>query len=93
MGKIGHGGEYDPQEGFGWTNGIMISILSEYGSVLELPDCPLPQGEYRGFADEIGVGKEASASVTLYGKTLKNFIGLFFVSYFAGLGLIWKILS
>jgi len=29
-GKPGGGGEYDVQEGFGWTNGVALSLLAKY---------------------------------------------------------------
>jgi len=29
-GKPGSGGEYDVQEGFGWTNGVALSLLAKY---------------------------------------------------------------
>ncbi|XP_077985420.1 trehalase-like isoform X2 [Glandiceps talaboti] len=34
-GAPGGGGEYDVQLGFGWTNGVLIQLLKEYGDVLE----------------------------------------------------------
>nr|DAD17965.1 TPA_asm: hypothetical protein HUJ06_019428 [Nelumbo nucifera] len=30
-GKIGGGGEYVPQTGFGWTNGVLLAFLEEFG--------------------------------------------------------------
>lgn len=30
-GSAGHGGEYEPQVGFGWTNGVALSLLADYG--------------------------------------------------------------
>lgn len=30
-GKIGGGGEYIPQTGFGWTNGVVLAFLEEFG--------------------------------------------------------------
>jgi len=30
-GVAGSGGEYDVQEGFGWTNGVVLSLLDRYG--------------------------------------------------------------
>jgi len=30
-GLIGGGGEYSPQTGFGWTNGVVLSLLQKYG--------------------------------------------------------------
>ena len=30
-GSRGEGGEYYPQVGFGWTNGVVLHLLKEYG--------------------------------------------------------------
>jgi neutral trehalase len=30
-GKIGGGGEYETQTGFGWTNGVALALLHDYG--------------------------------------------------------------
>lgn len=35
--KAGHGGEYEVQEGFGWTNGVVLNFLNKYGGVLDAP--------------------------------------------------------
>ncbi|VDP01718.1 unnamed protein product [Soboliphyme baturini] len=37
----GRGGEYDVQEGFGWTNGVVLDLLLTYGNVLEAPAVPM----------------------------------------------------
>jgi alpha,alpha-trehalase len=44
LGIPGLGGEYEVQEGFGWTNGVVLSFLSHFGDRLEAPkDClPMP---------------------------------------------------
>lgn len=34
VGKQGGGGEYEVQAGFGWTNGVMIWMLNEFGAEL-----------------------------------------------------------
>ena len=34
-GAAGHGGEYEVQAGFGWTNGVALIMLEQYGNVLE----------------------------------------------------------
>jgi alpha,alpha-trehalase len=39
MGTPGHGGEYDVQEGFGWTNGVALYLIRNYGHNLLMPDC------------------------------------------------------
>lgn len=38
VGVSGHGGEYEPQEGFAWTNGIVIWALKEFGDRLTCPE-------------------------------------------------------
>ncbi|XXG77738.1 hypothetical protein AAC387_Pa08g1834 [Persea americana] len=39
-GKIGGGGEYVPQTGFGWTNGVVLAFLEEFGWPRDLKlDC------------------------------------------------------
>lgn len=34
LGKTGDGGEYDPQTGFGWTNGAVLSFIQKFGDDL-----------------------------------------------------------
>lgn len=34
LGEPGSGGEYADQEGFGWTNGLVLDLLERYGDVL-----------------------------------------------------------
>jgi len=38
--SAGRGGEYTVQAGFGWTNGVLLWVAANYGSVLEQPTCP-----------------------------------------------------
>ena len=38
--SAGRGGEYTVQAGFGWTNGVVLTLASEYGNVLVAPQCP-----------------------------------------------------
>ena len=38
--SAGRGGEYTVQAGFGWTNGVVMILASEYGGVLVAPQCP-----------------------------------------------------
>ncbi|KAI9598866.1 glycoside hydrolase [Syncephalis fuscata] len=41
VGIPGLGGEYEVQEGFGWTNGVVLSFLNRFSEHLEAPkDCP-----------------------------------------------------
>lgn len=37
-GKFGGGGEYKVQEGFGWSNGVVLEFLNKYGSILTADD-------------------------------------------------------
>ncbi|XP_048965673.1 trehalase-like [Canis lupus dingo] len=47
-GQPGGGGEYEVQEGFGWTNGVVLMLLERYGDRLSsgsqtsFPAAPLP---------------------------------------------------
>ncbi len=34
----GSGGEYDVQTGFGWTNGVALSLLAKYGDRISPDD-------------------------------------------------------
>ncbi|KAJ6624408.1 trehalase [Mycena sp. CBHHK59/15] len=38
--SAGRGGEYTVQAGFGWTNGVVLWVASNYGGVLVAPQCP-----------------------------------------------------
>ena len=38
--SAGRGGEYTVQAGFGWTNGVVLIVASEFGDVLVAPTCP-----------------------------------------------------
>ena len=38
--SAGRGGEYAVQAGFGWTNGVLLWVASEYKDVLVKPTCP-----------------------------------------------------
>jgi len=37
--KAGGGGEYDVQTGFGWTNGVALWIVQQFGDILDNPNC------------------------------------------------------
>lgn len=41
IGRTGGGGEYHPQVGFGWTNGVVLMILEKFGPTLAVPDYTL----------------------------------------------------
>ncbi|KAG2009793.1 trehalase [Coprinopsis cinerea AmutBmut pab1-1] len=38
--SAGRGGEYVVQAGFGWTNGVLLWVASNYGGALTTPECP-----------------------------------------------------
>ncbi|KAJ1306067.1 hypothetical protein OPQ81_010779 [Rhizoctonia solani] len=48
MSRSGHGGEYEIQTGFGWTNGVAIWIAHVLGTKLDNPVCPMPPTSPRG---------------------------------------------
>lgn len=35
-GRVGGGGEYTVQTGFGWSNGVVLEFLAKYGHKLSL---------------------------------------------------------
>lgn len=40
VGKPGGSGEYQVQTGFGWSNGLFLVLMKQYGSQYKAPDCP-----------------------------------------------------
>ncbi|XP_076853570.1 trehalase isoform X2 [Brachyhypopomus gauderio] len=48
-GKPGGGGEYEVQLGFGWTNGVALQLLDQYGDRLSSGGCGLMSGFVIGF--------------------------------------------
>ena len=38
--SAGRGGEYTVQAGFGWTNGAVLWVASNFGDKLVAPQCP-----------------------------------------------------
>ncbi|KAF7365668.1 Trehalase [Mycena venus] len=65
--RRGGGGEYTVQAGFGWTNGVLLWVSSNYGAALVAPQCPpllavaSPSGSSSSSA---GASASASASAT-----------------------------
>lgn len=39
LNEAGGGGEYEVVEGFGWTNGVLIWVVEQFGNELKRPDC------------------------------------------------------
>ena len=49
--RPGGGGEYPTQDGFGWTNGVMLKLMALYPADADLPSldrCPAPGGSMSG---------------------------------------------
>ncbi|KAF9976671.1 hypothetical protein BGZ73_008068 [Actinomortierella ambigua] len=40
LGAGGHGGEYEVQAGFGWSNGVAMWLMFQFGDDLTWPKCP-----------------------------------------------------
>ncbi|PCH40410.1 glycoside hydrolase family 37 protein [Wolfiporia cocos MD-104 SS10] len=63
----GSGGEYTVQAGFGWTNGVVLWMASNYGDVLVAPDCPALLATTNGTST---AKSAASIAVPLPGRTV-----------------------
>jgi alpha,alpha-trehalase len=63
--NAGTGGEYAVQAGFGWTNGVLLWIVSKWGDKLVRPTCPNVTLEVSGNQD---AAASAAFSVTLGGS-------------------------
>lgn len=83
--SAGRGGEYTVQAGFGWTNGVVLWVASNYGGVLAAPQCPdlLTSPLAAGSSSTTG-GSGGKTSVAVLGKPCARVLGL---SVFA-LGLV-----
>ena len=51
-GAGGGGGEYAPQVGFGWSNGVALEFLARFGDALRAGDGDPPGDPPRGCAPE-----------------------------------------
>jgi alpha,alpha-trehalase len=56
----GRGGEYTVQAGFGWTNGVVLWIASNFGEHLVAPVCPDPLFAAGGTGSTSISGSESS---------------------------------
>ncbi|XP_032524853.2 trehalase isoform X1 [Danaus plexippus] len=61
FGGFGGGGEYVVQTGFGWTNGVVMVLLNEYGDWLSAEDA------FGGGDEEGGAGGEGGAGLHVQG--------------------------
>ncbi|KAF9478211.1 trehalase [Pholiota conissans] len=84
--SAGRGGEYTVQAGFGWTNGVVLWVASNYGRVLAAPTCPslldAPTVTASGTGSSGGAKPTSSSSAvspcpqrTLLGSIFALFIG------------------
>lgn len=58
VGQPGQGGEYAVQDGFGWTNGVVLRYLALFGNSLKLGTCPPAQARsfyHNAKGDFVGV--------------------------------------
>jgi len=54
--SAGRGGEYAVQAGFGWTNGVLLWVASEFKDVLVRPTCPpIVTGQQNGTTSSASV--------------------------------------
>ncbi|KAI0329049.1 glycoside hydrolase [Cubamyces sp. BRFM 1775] len=65
--SAGRGGEYTVQAGFGWTNGVLLWVASNYGNVLVAPSCPdlLAQAPTTSTTKTNGAPSAKAASVSV----------------------------
>lgn len=58
--SAGRGGEYDVQAGFGWTNGVLLWIASQYQNELVRPSCPNITEQGNGTTTDTATGDAVS---------------------------------
>jgi alpha,alpha-trehalase len=73
----GSGGEYRVQAGFGWTNGVLLWVASEFKDGLVQPTCPNVTQEFSTAEGNIQCGSSgATARVTRRGVLSGVMVGL-----------------
>lgn len=76
----GQGGEYTVQAGFGWTNGVLLWVVSEYKDVLNRPTCPNITEQGNGTSTSAATGSGAVVShvgqMSMLATVMLVFIGL-----------------
>lgn len=63
-GGHGSGGEYEIQEGFGWTNGVIMDLLWRYSAFLTIEDPIPPPAEALEQANNVNVFSSGITSIT-----------------------------
>ncbi|XP_018571291.1 trehalase isoform X2 [Anoplophora glabripennis] len=84
-GGYGGGGEYEVQEGFGWTNGVIIDLLSRYADELTVDDPP-PTTEESSTSTNVPGSSSSLSSITtaliaLLVSLTAGFIGCLLLQY------------
>ncbi|XP_047540830.1 trehalase-like isoform X1 [Vanessa atalanta] len=76
FGGYGGGGEYVVQTGFGWTNGVIMALLDQYGDTLSVAEAFGEEGaeEVRGAA--VGAGGVATALLVVAASLAAGALGL-----------------
>lgn len=75
FGGFGGGGEYVVQTGFGWSNGVIMSLLDRYGETLTVSE-PFGEdtGEVKGAA--VGAGGIATALLVIVASLVAGTLGI-----------------
>ncbi|PNF19664.1 Trehalase [Cryptotermes secundus] len=75
-GGYGGGGEYETQEGFGWTNGVIMELLDKYGDRLTVRD-RFFEPEYKpNYQSESRINIASSAPLSSVGQVLTGILAL-----------------
>jgi alpha,alpha-trehalase len=75
-GGYGGGGEYEIQEGFGWTNGVIMELLDKYGDRLTVRD-RFYEPEYKpNYQSESRINVAAVAPLSSVGQVLTGILAL-----------------
>ncbi|XP_063389729.1 trehalase-like isoform X2 [Cydia fagiglandana] len=78
FGGYGGGGEYELQTGFGWTNGVIMSLLTKYGDKLSASDAFGTGGgaESAAVAAHVGAGGVATALLVVAASLAAGTLGI-----------------
>ncbi|VDO24972.1 unnamed protein product [Haemonchus placei] len=72
--RLGGGGEYVVQAGFGWTNGALLDMLVSYGDRLEYSPTLEPDGEVPSPPKEVPYEIQFSSNVFMTSTVILNLI-------------------
>jgi hypothetical protein len=68
VGSSGEGGQYTPQVGFGWTNGVALTLLARNYGINVTDDDYLSDDDY--FDDSLSVGEKVGIAIAVIGLAL-----------------------